>query len=165
MDCTGRAGRERNAAKQGLTLEQYDAGREQKKDKVAVRVKHCIMCRQKKPLGQFAKSGWSEDGHSDICKKCTRGEYLRTEYGLSLEIYGKILDAQGGGCSICGKTPKQNGKRLAVDHNHKTGAIRGLLCTNCNLALGYLKDSPERCRRAAEYLEHPGNGEIDLSIL
>lgn len=57
----------------------------------------------------------------------------RAELGLSLEEYDALLAAQGGGCAICGNPPKT--RRLDVDHDHRTGKVRGLLCHRCNRAL------------------------------
>ena len=71
-------------------------------------------------------------------------------YGLTIAEYDAILEAQGGGCAICGRSPGR--KRLPVDHNHETGEIRGLLCLACNRAVGLLGDDPDLARRAAEYL-------------
>lgn len=53
-------------------------------------------------------------------------------------------------CAICGKPPRA---RLQIDHNHKTGKYRGLLCDNCNIGLGHFKDSPELLRKAIDYLK------------
>lgn len=75
------------------------------------------------------------------------------DYGLTPEQFDAIVEAQGGRCRICGDPPTGRWKRLHVDHDHKTGAIRGLLCVGCNRAIGYLSDSPERARRVADYLE------------
>lgn len=84
---------------------------------------------------------------------------LKRDYGISLELYQKILVEQLGLCAICG-TPSgsersnNNGyKSLAVDHDHATGAVRGLLCSRCNKALGDFLDSPALLRKAADYLE------------
>jgi len=70
------------------------------------------------------------------------------------------LLSQNGKCAICEGTDggHRNGepKALAVDHNHKTGKVRGLLCESCNQGIGKLKDSPETCRKAADYLEKHG---------
>jgi hypothetical protein len=88
-----------------------------------------------------------------------KGYYLKRDYGISLEAYSAMLVKQGGLCAICG-TPNgsersnNNGRKvLAVDHDHKTGAIRGLLCSLCNQALGLLLENPEFFRKAADYLE------------
>jgi hypothetical protein len=77
---------------------------------------------------------------------------LQRKYGLTIEKYNEMLETQDNGCIICGKTPEENGKRLDVDHNHNTGKVRGLLCGNCNRALGLLQDNPELCRQAMLYL-------------
>jgi len=82
---------------------------------------------------------------------------LRDGFGLSLIDYNKMLHAQKEVCAICNQpeTHKRNGKlkALAVDHDHKTGAIRGLLCSDCNTGIGKLKDDPEVLRSAIRYLE------------
>lgn len=77
---------------------------------------------------------------------------LEVQYGMPVEEYRQRLDAQGGRCAICGDEPAE-GKRLNVDHNHATGAVRDLLCQWCNQALGNAKDEPRRLRAMAEYLE------------
>jgi len=76
---------------------------------------------------------------------------LKWKYGISLEDYNRVLAQQGGVCAICGSHP---GRRpLDVDHDHKTGRIRGLLCESCNKALGLFRDDPSILRKAAEYVE------------
>jgi hypothetical protein len=77
---------------------------------------------------------------------------LRSRNGVTLEEYGFFFDAQGGVCAICEQSPAE-GKFLSVDHCHDTKRIRGLLCRNCNLALGNLKDDPDLIMRAAMYME------------
>ena len=62
-----------------------------------------------------------------------------------------MLEEQGGVCAICGGD--ENGRTLAVDHDHQTGQIRGLLCSKCNVAIGYLSDSLEILKNAFAYLE------------
>ncbi len=75
-------------------------------------------------------------------------------FGLAPGEYARLYAAQGGRCYICewatGKT-----KRLAVDHNHKTGEVRGLLCGPCNEMLGRFRDNPVRFLRGYEYLTNP----------
>lgn len=70
----------------------------------------------------------------------------------SVEQYEKMLTLQVSGCSICGKTILENGKFLSVDHNHKTGQVRELLCHSCNVAIGLFKESSGLLRKAADYL-------------
>lgn len=80
---------------------------------------------------------------------------LRDGYGMTLEEYSRLLSSQGGRCAICGDDGRgkaKKAKRLHVDHDHKTGVIRGLLCSPCNFAIGLLRDNPELLRRAASYL-------------
>lgn len=85
-------------------------------------------------------------------KRGSRAYALRKKYGLSLEDFDRLLEAQNGVCAICHREPK--GGVFAVDHDHETGAIRGLLCqSHCNRALGLFRDDPEIMRRAIEYLE------------
>jgi hypothetical protein len=80
----------------------------------------------------------------------TRYSYhLETTYGLSLEEYEAMLEAQDHVCAICGGP---DSRRLAVDHCHETERIRGLLCHKCNTALGLLQDDTTRMERAIAYL-------------
>ena len=82
---------------------------------------------------------------------------LKKKYGISVEEYDRMLTSQNGVCAICGgrethvhKSGKL--KELAVDHDHKTNEVRGLLCMNCNQALGRFQDSMENLHRAIAYL-------------
>ncbi|OFV83246.1 MAG: hypothetical protein A2W26_13245 [Acidobacteria bacterium RBG_16_64_8] len=84
-------------------------------------------------------------------KASVRATNLRKKFGLTPDQYETMLQEQGGGCWICGKEPGP--RRLAVDHDHKTRQVRGLLCGNCNQGIGRLQDSPALLRRAAEYIE------------
>lgn len=80
--------------------------------------------------------------------------HRKKSYGISAENYAGMLEEQGGVCQICRKT-NADGRRLSVDHNHETGVIRGLLCTKCNLGLGYFNDSSNTLEDALLYLrEH-----------
>lgn len=82
---------------------------------------------------------------------------LRYAYGISLDEYRAMLEAQGGGCAICGVVPPEDKRPLCVDHDHDTGAVRGLLCDLCNQGLGSLRDSLDLIRKALEYLERHQN--------
>lgn len=75
---------------------------------------------------------------------------IKKLYGLTLEQYNDMLVNQVGVCAICKEKPAD--RRLSVDHNHKTGKVRGLLCRNCNTALGGFKDSVLILKSAIEYL-------------
>jgi len=90
-----------------------------------------------------------------------RARLLRRTFNLSLQEYGEILVAQNGVCAICNQPErtKRNGKTkaLSVDHNHETGKIRGLLCHDCNTAIGKLKEDKMIFLSAIRYLEkHAG---------
>lgn len=71
-------------------------------------------------------------------------------YGISPEHYTQMLEDQDGACAICQRTPTE--RELGVDHCHKTGRIRGLLCADCNGAIGMLQEDPAIMRRAIRYL-------------
>jgi hypothetical protein len=75
-------------------------------------------------------------------------------YGLPAGFYDLIYRLQGSKCAICHRA-KGTVRRLAVDHDHSSGYVRGLLCKPCNRMLGHSRDQPEFFRRAAEYLENP----------
>ena len=79
---------------------------------------------------------------------------LKRKYGVDLADHATLLAAQGGGCYICGGGTTR--RRLFVDHNHKNGNVRGLLCGRCNNGLGLFRDKLELVRKAADYLENDG---------
>lgn len=81
----------------------------------------------------------------------SRAQQLESKYQITEAIYAEMLLRQNGVCAIC--RCHQRYKRLAVDHDHKTGQVRGLLCEQCNHGLGRFFDSPFRLRNAAAYLE------------
>lgn len=83
-------------------------------------------------------------------------------HGITPETYQVMLAAQDGVCAICQKSEKVK-QHLAVDHDHETGAVRGLLCRDCNTSLGKFGDSPELLRRAAAYLEKEFSGTSELT--
>lgn len=88
-------------------------------------------------------------------RKTLRAGRLRWKYGLSIAEWDALYWAQDGGCAGCGRAREANGHRLAVDHDHKTGRIRGLLCKRCNQLLGKVEDNSTLLRRLANYLETP----------
>ena len=98
--------------------------------------RECASTRQKKQISKWRVT------HA-------RKSMLKHKYGLTHEDYERMYQAQDGRCAIC-KQPFDN---LCVDHNHKTGRVRGLLCVPCNAALGSFKDDVQHLRRAILYLE------------
>ena len=82
--------------------------------------------------------------------------FLRWKYGIEIEEYERILKSQEGKCAICGFRPEENASRehkLYVDHNHKTNKVRGLLCMNCNSAIGHFGEDLTSLKKAVEYLQ------------
>lgn len=94
--------------------------------------------------------GWRQRNHAKSLVIHRRAN-LKKSYGISIEEYDSMLAAQASVCAICSKNPDK--MRLGVDHCHKTGRIRGLLCTNCNQALGKFKDSPALMLSAIQYIQ------------
>lgn len=135
--------------------------------------------------GQFCPRGHDRtlpdalDGRGE-CRECARtvkreayssdprvykDRMLRCKYGIGLDFYERLLTIQDGRCAICGDT--EDGRALAVDHDHVTGTVRELLCANCNNGLGRFRDDPERLKAAVHYLEdrsdpRPACSEADL---
>jgi len=86
------------------------------------------------------------------CRPCLRRHMkLRGKYGIGISDYSRMLVAQDGRCAICHGEPNGHGD-LHVDHDHATGRVRGLLCANCNLGLGNLRDSADLLLAAHAYL-------------
>ena len=133
-------------------------------------------CRPKAMEAQRAKAGlpcekcgFSERYVSGRCIPCARETYRRHElqpgraqakrkrhlkkrYGITPEQFNLLLETQGGCCAVCGgDDPKA--RDWHIDHCHKTGATRGLLCSTCNTGIGGLQDSADLLRRAIEYLD------------
>lgn len=72
-------------------------------------------------------------------------------WGITVEQYEALVAAAGGLCAVCQQPPRES-KALCIDHDHVTGVVRGLLCQDCNLGIGQLRDDPELLDRAAAYL-------------
>jgi len=84
---------------------------------------------------------------------------LRRKYGFGIERFNEMFAAQNGCCAICGRHQTEFVKGLAVDHDHDTGAIRQLLCPNCNVGLGSFRDNIGLLAKAIKYLEtHAAQG-------
>lgn len=108
--------------------------------------RECKTCLEEKPIDLYGQMGILGHRRAD-CKDCVRG----TQFGLAKGEYTYLLTSQGGVCLICGDAG--DGRNLAVDHDHDTGAVRGLLCQQCNTGLGLFKDNSARLIRASEYLQ------------
>jgi Recombination endonuclease VII len=105
-----------------------------------------------RPVVKKRKMNYGGDWRSKEKKGMVNWEYkLHRTYGLQKGEYEQLLQEQGGGCAICGEECP-SGRRLAVDHDHTTGVVRGLLCIHCNQAIGKLADCPDRMINALIYL-------------
>lgn len=133
----------------------------------------CKRCKTTHPISEFKQKNMSDGkriyltcklvksggkkklnaiSHTDEYKKNSK---LLLRYGITLEEYNKIFEIQNGCCTICGIHQNQLTRNLAVDHNHKTGTVRGLLCTKCNIGIGKLQESVEILKKSIEYIIKP----------
>ncbi len=116
-------------------------------DKLKKRI--CKKCKLELDIKQFITGKKSKK----TCSKC----WSLKKYNINYSDYLILLDKQRGVCNICKRleTRKLNNNflSLSVDHNHKTGKIRGLLCTNCNRAIGLLHDSIKALENAIKHLK------------
>lgn len=135
-------------------------------------VKNCSKCGVEKQLNLFGKTKKSKDGYRGQCNSC-RNSYLkywssknkekrrdqkyRTRYGTSIEAYNDMLRSQYGCCAICLSTAPKIGKYFVIDHCHKTAKIRGLLCRNCNSAIGLLEENIKFLENSILYLKKHKN--------
>jgi hypothetical protein len=87
-------------------------------------------------------------------RRSAHNTHLKQTYGISYEDYEKILASQGGRCAICGGGTSK--RHFAVDHNHKNGNVRGLLCARCNTGLARFMDNIGNLRRAVRYMKLDG---------
>lgn len=144
----------------------------------------CSKCHQIKPIARFHLHATSARGWQYWCRECTQ-EYrtargrpkispaiqrkwrLWSRYRITSEFYTSLYESQSGRCKICGVAKKSwafhdvktRKDYLVVDHEHSSGVVRGLLCVNCNCALGHFKDNPANLAQALTYLE-AASGEI-----
>lgn len=128
-------------------------------------MKTCSSCKNKVPKELFHKHSKKTDGLQSICKKCKNtkeifrkqirnSNYLRL-YGITLEKYDNLATSQNNCCAICGKA--ESNKKLAVDHCHKTGKVRKLLCSDCNVTLGKVKENINILESMIAYLKEHNN--------
>lgn len=135
-------------------------------------MKKCKNCGEDKPNEEYYKRVASKDGLAFNCKSCSdetarewnnrntdkrfetrRKSHLRRKFDISLEQYSELLKKQNNCCAVCERHVSEFNKELAVDHNHQTGEIRGLLCTNCNYRLVAKHTNGELLRKIADYVE------------
>jgi Recombination endonuclease VII len=110
-----------------------------------------IRCRtpDKEAKRQAKAEGRSKSNSRPYTPELGWGKRLRDKYKISPADYERMAAEQAGRCAICRKVPE----RLFVDHDHQTGRVRGLLCRDCNFALGWLRDDADTAIAAAGYLK------------
>ncbi len=148
--------------------------------------KRCAHCKEMKPVAEFGRLLGGFQPYCNPCRAAVnrkrleadkaagvasvknRRDYwgrrkwarLLKEYKLDRDAYLALEKEQGGLCAICGRSESQtvNGTplRLAVDHDHTTGRVRGLLCKACNMGIGKFGDDPDRLQQAVDYLRKQG---------
>lgn len=140
--------------------------------RASVEARNGYVYRAKTPKGGPANGRWCSDcqcwvpswyayGKGAKCyahgSAAAHASRVKSVYKLAPGEYEALLAIQGGRCAICGQVPRS--KRLAVDHDHRTGAVRGLLCANnefgCNFTLQVLLNNLDMARRAVAYVESP----------
>ena len=130
--------------------------------------KTCSKCGEAKTREEFPSHSKNRDGLGCWCKLCHynhtkkwrktgRGQLSERKrklkkYGLTIESFDALWTSQGGVCPICNGVLARVGNKYGVDHDHKTGKVRGILCDKCNVGLGSFKDNPEFLHKAAAYL-------------
>lgn len=147
-------------------------------------MKRCHRCQVSKPLSAYHKHATRPDGVQSYCKKCIsknrrrhsdpanaeymRWYFLKVKYGVNREQYEQLFVAQGGRCAIC-QAPAESVRRpgktvtglsaygLCIDHDHETGVIRGLLCNQCNRAIGLMGDDARLLEAAWRYVSSSGS--------
>jgi recombination endonuclease VII len=128
-------------------------------------VKRCPDCGAWKPTDEFPRNRRTRDGFAACCKPChnargreskerlygsSRHYHLTRRYGIGAKDVERLIAEQGGLCAICGSADPEH-----VDHDHATGAVRGVLCFNCNGGLGQFRDDPAFLAAAIEHLQRP----------
>lgn len=139
-------------------------------------MKKCTKCGEFKDEGEFYPRKDSKDGLNPQCKACVKKQYqsytkrrkavrdalradtrknlnLKYHYKLSLSEYEQMLRDQEGNCAICGRSPDGFKRAFAVDHDHVSGKVRGILCPDCNRGLGGFRDDLAIVEKAVEYLK------------
>jgi len=149
-------------------------------------MKQCSNCKEFKIEREFNKDRTNPDGLDYKCKSCNSNEAkqlwksdkgkqsqrlrsrkyeLKRLYGITLDDYNNLLKKQNYGCAICGSQMKSKLGNLHVDHDHKTGIVRGLLCIQCNITLGMLREDSNRIKKVLQYLEYNTSKNTQLETI
>jgi len=132
-------------------------------------LKWCGRCKKHQSINLFAKCKTKKDGLQERCTPCRKEHHQNTKfkrkkptkeqkrkwliatYGINQAEFQKMLNKQNNSCAIC-KTTEWGRPSPSIDHCHSTGLVRGLLCNNCNRALGLFKDDKEILKNATKYI-------------
>jgi len=121
-------------------------------------LRKCNICQRELQVSSFGEHGKSHPGL--LKRRCKTCDHLRIVsdkrdrlYKITPQEYEQMFISQCGGCAICGVKAESLSRSLSVDHDHKTGNVRGLLCSRCNTGIGLLGDSVEIILLAMRYLE------------
>lgn len=130
--------------------------------------KQCSECRKIKPVAAFCRNKSTYDRLYPKCRACIaardRKNYAAKKvkswflkYGITEQTYWEMFEAQGGVCAICKQAETRINRgtlaHLAVDHDHNTGRVRGLLCATCNAGIGHFRDDTDLLQSAIVYLQ------------
>lgn len=144
------------------------------------KVKICTMCKEEKPLSEYRSRGgslshllksrcnlcpfkehksWTQQNEDKVREYRAKDKWCLEKrckrHGITVEEFWVMYEEQDGTCPICDSAIEAEAS--AIDHNHDTGEVRGILCKNCNRAIGLLGDSPETMARAEAYLLDRGH--------
>lgn len=119
---------------------------------IRCRVKKCKICSLTLPVEDFHRRSNVPGGRNSTCVAC----HSAKQVGTTGDVYRKLSAEQSGMCAICGVSASSDGRRLALDHCHETGVVRGLLCARCNHLLGHAGDSVVLLQKAVKYLQDTG---------
>lgn len=137
-------------------------------------MKRCPDCKEWKAPEEFPRNRNSKDGRHPYCRPChnTRGResrqrlyggsrqyHLKRRYGIGAAEVDELIRGQGGVCPICGRPDPEH-----VDHDHRTGRVRGVLCFNCNGGLGQFSDDIDRPVQAGAYLDRAADVGTDAAL-
>ncbi len=141
-----------------ITKKKYDQSeRGQATKKKYARTEKARTAAKKYQRSKKAQSYRKKYNQSERGQAVDRKSRLKRKYNMTVEAYDIMFEQQNGVCAICGKSETMRNQhglcRLAVDHDHKTDEVRGLLCAKCNLTLGNVDDNKELLLSAALYLE------------
>lgn len=150
-------------------------------------IKHCSKCGKDKPLSDFHNCLGAPYDKAYWCKVCAalngkmhhkrrmledpnyrlekRKAYIKNRHGITLQEYEDRVAQQNYSCAICEVKLLTGGHKTHLDHCHKTGNLRAILCTNCNRGLGHFQDSRDLLQKATAYLDaHIGNVETEKEV-